>query len=616
MLASRDHQLKIINDSSAISILIAAYHPKPRDISRILSRILEARVTWPNINIKIIHNDESSLLANDINAIYSDARCQGLEVSAFQADKNLGFGGGINLLARSCPADYYLILNQDAIPEPGAIEYLVASALQASEDIGAWEMRQIPYEHPKIYNPVSLETVWASAASLLVRASAFNDACGFESRIFMYGEDVDFSWKLRARGWKILYIPKAAVVHETYDDTKQSKPLQVAGAVYAGLALRTRYSGRKQVLEGLAMAVAEVLLIPQEFPGRRGTILNAVRRFIGDYLYYRRTAPLHRSPDFEPYYSGWSFEERRIGAFHKFYATSENPNDKPKVSVLIRTCNRPGMLREAIQSVVNQTWSNIELVIVEDGFGVAQNVVDEFKHLIPIVFKQNKQSLGRSSAGNLALELATGEWLCFLDDDDLLFADHCEVLVQACLDQKTKGSYGLAWRVYTELINARAGLYREKFRDVFPWERFDRLKMWECNLFPIQAVVFHRSLFAQYGGFDLEMNQLEDWNLWTRYTLNDDFFMVEKVTSCYRVPANTEAGLARQRELDNAYSMAKNKQAVLEVTLKIPQVLDMVRTSLERPHLERIAENLKQYTRSRSALLALYRRCTSIVRGL
>lgn len=615
MSSYRDHSPQIVNCSPAISVLIAAYLPSPCDISRILCRIVEARVTWPNIDTKIIHNDESSLATNAINSIYSDARSQGLEVFALQADSNLGFGGGINSLARNSSADYYLILNQDAIPEPGSIEYLVASALQSSEDTGAWEMRQIPYEHPKYYNPASLETVWASGAALLVRASAFNDVCGFEPRIFMYGEDVDFSWKLRARGWKILYIPKAAVVHETYQDPMQSKPLQVSGAIYAGLALRTRYSGRKQVLEGLAMAFAEVLLVPQEFPGRRRAILNAVRRFLGDYSYYRRTAPLHRSPHFEPYYSGWSFEERRIGAVHQFYAKSENTNDEPKVSVLIRTCNRPGMLREAIQSVVNQTWPNVELVIVEDGPGIAENVVDEFKHLIPIVFKPNNQHLGRSAAGNLALELASGEWLCFLDDDDLLFADHCEVLVQACLDQKTKGAYGLAWRVHTEMINAPAGLYCEKFRDVFPRERFDRLKMWECNLFPIQAVVFHRSLFAHYGGFDVEMDQLEDWNLWTRYTLNDDFLPVDKVTSCYRVPANTEASLARLSELDDAYSMAKDKQAMLEVTLKIPQVLAMVRTSSERPLSIKIFENLKQFTRGRSALLALYRKCSAFTRG-
>ena len=81
---------------------------------------------------------------------------------------------------------------------------------------------------------------------------------------------------------------------------------------------------------------------------------------------------------------------------------------------------------------------------------------------------------------------------------------------------------------------------------------FDRLTLWHHNFLPIQAVLFHRSLYERHGGFAEDMDQLEDWNLWTRYTLEDDFVLVEKTTSKYRVPADTRVrrrapGAARPR---------------------------------------------------------------------
>lgn len=602
------------SNKPAITILIAAYNPRPQDLGAIIDEVLEARLSVPDIEAQIIHNDPSSLENSEIRHIYQRAADNGLILRAAQAKTNLGFGGGINELSRACSTPFFLILNQDAIPEPGSIEYLAKVALHSPENVAAWEMRQIPYEHPKIYDPASMETPWASGAALMIRSSAFKAVGGFEPRIFMYGEDVDLSWKLRARGWKIHYVAKSAVVHETYEDPTKSKPLQVIGAIYAGLALRTRYSGRMQVLQALSMAFAELSLPRQEFQGRRRAILGAIMRFFKDYGYYRKTAPVERSVGFEPFYAGWSYEERRIGAFHQFKTAKERGNTIPLISILIRTCGRPGMLRQALQSVANQTWPSIEAVVVEDGSGDAKAICDEFCDVINIKYQQNSPRKGRSEAGNTALALATGEWLCFLDDDDQLFADHCEVLIQACLESNLRGAYGLAWRVFTEVKDNAAAVYREVYRDVFPNEPFSRLSMWEKNLFPIQAAVFHRSLYEQYGGLDTEMDQLEDWNLWFRYTLKDDFQLVEKVTSLYRVPSQPNLSLARQLALDEAYASAQKKQENLSVTLKVREVKVMVEEAVKQRVPIPTASALKRFVRSNRNLLTLYRRLQVLLR--
>ena len=69
------------------------------------------------------------------------------------------------------------------------------------------------------------------------------------------------------------------------------------------------------------------------------------------------------------------------------------------------------------------------MVVIEDGPERSRAVVEEFRDRVRLRYRATGKRLGRARAGNLALAEATGEWLNFLDDDDVLFADHVEVLV-------------------------------------------------------------------------------------------------------------------------------------------------------------------------------------------
>jgi glycosyltransferase involved in cell wall biosynthesis len=183
--------------------------------------------------------------------------------------------------------------------------------------------------------------------------------------------------------------------------------------------------------------------------------------------------------------------------------------------------------------------------------------------------------VGRARAGNLALEMATGEWLNFLDDDDLLFADHVEALFDAVSASKTKGAYALAWETRVDVIDRANGLVREVAHATLHRQPFDRLTLWHHNYLPIQAVLFHRSLYDRYGGFAEDMDQLEDWNLWTRYTLEDDFVLVEKTTSKYRVPASAREAAGRQQLLDRAYRDAVDRQRAMRLTVSPRDISEM-----------------------------------------
>ncbi|HET7400265.1 MAG TPA: hypothetical protein VFJ62_00735, partial [Usitatibacter sp.] len=66
--------------------------------------------------------------------------------------------------------------------------------------------------------------------------------------------------------------------------------------------------------------------------------------------------------------------------------------------------------------------------------------------------------------------------------------------------------------------------------------------------------------------FAEDMEQLEDWNLWTRYTLEDDFVLIPKTTSKYRVPTDLRLAAERQGLLDRAYADALERQRLMQVT--------------------------------------------------
>ena len=545
-----------------VDVLMVIYRPRLDELAECLAALRRESKLVPGLRVILWHNDGGPAVTAGLQGLYDSAAADGLALDLTPGDSgNPGFGPAINRMLALSQAAYVLVLNQDAIPEPGSLQFLCETAATDAPEVAAWEMRQIPYEHPKDYDPVTQSTEWVSGAAVLLRASALRAVGGFEPRIFMYGEDVELSWRLRCAGFRLRYVPRAAVVHHTYAEANEVKPLQILEGIYANLSARARYSGHRRILQGISMAVAE-MMIPQPFAGRRKGIAKALVKFARNYRYFWNT---HQSaPGFEPRFAGWGYELRREGAFHPFLPAAQQAPDKPLVSILVRTHKRAGFLRQALTSVLHQTYRNLEVVVVEDGSDEGLEVCEEFRGRLDVRYFRVHPGRGRSVAGNLALAQAKGQWLCFLDDDDLLFADHVEVLLQTARQHRLLGAYALAWRTHTRVVDERSVDIEEVQHDVFPDEPFSRMAMWHHNFMPIQSVLFHRSLYERHGGFAEDMEQLEDWNLWTRYTIDEDFVQLRKVTSKYRVPASVHVSSQRQARLDEAYRDAVARQATIQ----------------------------------------------------
>lgn len=202
----------------------------------------------------------------------------------------------------------------------------------------------------------------------------------------------------------------------------------------------------------------------------------------------------------------------------------------PKVSVIIPTYNREAMVSEAIQSVLDQTYTDYEIIVVDDGStdGTGKLLQEKFGEKIHYYYQENQGLPPR----NKAIRLAAGEYLAFLDSDDLWRPDKLASQVQIL--NNAGADTGL---VYTgiEMINSR-GQVVEELIDNFQGVVVDKLI--DRNFIPTSSVMMRRGCFKRCGFFDESLKRSEDWDLWLRVAL------------AYRVVAVPDV-LVTKRHFDN-----------------------------------------------------------------
>ena len=91
----------------------------------------------------------------------------------------------------------------------------------------------------------------------------------------------------------------------------------------------------------------------------------------------------------------------------------------PLVSIIIPTHNRPEILFGTIKNVLNQSWKNIQIIVIDDGILEKTMEVVQSLNEDRILYKKTKKNLGCADARKLGVEYSNGEFITFLDDDDV-----------------------------------------------------------------------------------------------------------------------------------------------------------------------------------------------------
>ncbi|MFZ3045451.1 MAG: PIG-L family deacetylase [Desulfatirhabdiaceae bacterium] len=212
---------------------------------------------------------------------------------------------------------------------------------------------------------------------------------------------------------------------------------------------------------------------------------------------------------------------------------SDSSSAGPLVSIIIRTKDRPSLLAQAIQSVVRQTYANIEIIIVNDGGQDVQHVIDMASGNLPVIHIAHDSGKGRAAAANSGLNAASGAYFNFLDDDDVLYPDHVETLVNHLQTHQADVAYTNVRNAYYDSM-AQLSTRPVKEEVMFNLDFDADILLFE-NYIPIMSVMFSRRALSGMEEFFCESLVLfEDWDFWIRLSRKYLFHHVDRITAEYR----------------------------------------------------------------------------------
>lgn len=215
---------------------------------------------------------------------------------------------------------------------------------------------------------------------------------------------------------------------------------------------------------------------------------------------------------------------------------AKQPRDTVVVSVILPTRNRPQNLKEALLSVLNQTYRRFEVIVINDGGIDVEDLISSLNREGHIVYAKHGRSLGPAAARNTGLKLARGKYVTYLDDDDLYYPYHLETLVTFLERTGHKVAYSDANEAH-QIIEE--GAYKTVSKNVTYSYNFDPDKLSLGNFIPILAIMHSRDCLEKTGLFDETLRVGEDLDLWIRLSRQYEFHHIKKVTCEYRMRNHT-----------------------------------------------------------------------------
>lgn len=252
---------------------------------------------------------------------------------------------------------------------------------------------------------------------------------------------------------------------------------------------------------------------------------------------------------------------------------------KPLISVIVPTYNRPELLRRTLASILDQSYPNIEAVVVNDaGDKKAKEVVKDFSGSGSKIFAyfENKENKGLAGTRNVGMKNATGDYFVFLDDDDILLP------------------YTLEFRMYMMNKLGAEIVYTRALQDI--WEKIPqgytsvhKQLYWDCpfdrdllliqNIAPCCCPMFSRKAWDDSGNYQMDENldTSEDFDFWIALSRKTNFEELKLIDAecSYRKDLTQMTG---SRIFSNAYPIIYKRwrntaEDITEVTKRQNKIL-------------------------------------------
>lgn len=221
----------------------------------------------------------------------------------------------------------------------------------------------------------------------------------------------------------------------------------------------------------------------------------------------------------------------------------------PKVSVVIATYNRAHFIKDAVNSILAQTFSDYEIVIVDDGSkDNTKEIVQGYGEKVRYFYQANQ---GKSAAQNYAVSQSRGEYIALLDDDDIWLPNKLEIQMKGLEENPELGFVCSE----SDLIDEKGEFIRRWKRKPSNQETFASL--YEENFIQHSSVVVRKELLNVVGGLDVALKTTEDYDLWLRLAKVCRFRYIDKSLVIYRQHAASKHLNTTQKLKDRVRVVSK-----------------------------------------------------------
>ncbi|MCG6137601.1 MAG: glycosyltransferase family 2 protein [Nostoc sp. LLA-1] len=226
----------------------------------------------------------------------------------------------------------------------------------------------------------------------------------------------------------------------------------------------------------------------------------------------------------------------------------------PKVSVIIPAYNAMQYLPETISSVLQQTFSDFEVLIIDDGSSdnIKEWVLNLTDKRVKLISQTNQ---GVSVARNTGINQAKGEYIAFLDADDLWYATKLEKQIR-CLDNNPEIGLVHSWMAVINEEGKATGKFMNSDAEGDVWKQIV-----EKNTVACSSVMVRRCCFQRWGMFLPRQNEcpvdVEDWEMWIRIAAHYPFAVIKEPLILYRQHTNSTS--KNWRSIQTAYRIVIEK---------------------------------------------------------
>jgi len=224
------------------------------------------------------------------------------------------------------------------------------------------------------------------------------------------------------------------------------------------------------------------------------------------------------------------------------------------VSVYITTKNRQVLLKRAIESVLAQTWGNMEIIVCDDASSDGTiKLLEEFANKYEnFRWLQNEKSLGACVSRNKAISLAKGEFITGLDDDDYFIPNRLALLMATYKDEYAFVCSTFFRKTDKETRVVKDGIGKLSLSDLLHYNKIGN------------QVLTRTDRLRQLGGFDESLPAFQDYDMWIRllkefgcsYKINDPLYVTDISHTNDRISANSDS-------VKNGYLMFMKKHKSL-----------------------------------------------------